>query len=382
MKEQIKITTIWWWNWQSNLLDWLNSYFWDDIKISSIVSMSDDWRTTWVLMKAFNDKLNIHLPPPWDVRRCLFSLSKSKYKDLFKMYFEQEITLDWDIKDFSIKDILLSLDSSNDFIEYISREKKDFLDFVIPLDIKIKWHKFWNILMASLFYNYDQNYDKMLDFLHNMMEVWWKIIPVTIKRAYIKAILWNWDVIEKQDNISNVVNYNSWISDLRLMDCSIDAKHTKQVHEAIVESNYLIIWPWDLYTSIISNFIIWGVKDSVNDSISKIIYIWNSTNKWWETTWLTQLDFLNKIELFLWKKVDYFVLNNSKPSLSDDEKEVFKNDISIKWGDYLFLSDIEREELSRRWVNVLETNLLWDNKSYKYDKKKIVETLSKIIFNK
>ena len=51
----MKITTIWWGNWQSNLLDWLNKKFGDKIEISSIVSMSDDWRTTWELMKAFNN---------------------------------------------------------------------------------------------------------------------------------------------------------------------------------------------------------------------------------------------------------------------------------------------------------------------------------------
>ena len=33
----MKITTIWWGNWQSNLLDWMNKAFWDKIEISSIV---------------------------------------------------------------------------------------------------------------------------------------------------------------------------------------------------------------------------------------------------------------------------------------------------------------------------------------------------------
>ena len=78
------ITTIWGWNWQSNLLDWLFLNLKDELNISSIVSMSDDGRTTWELMKAFNDELWFHLPPPWDLRRCLFSLSNSQYRNYFK----------------------------------------------------------------------------------------------------------------------------------------------------------------------------------------------------------------------------------------------------------------------------------------------------------
>jgi hypothetical protein len=45
---------------------------------------------------------------------------------------------------------------------------------------------------------------------------------------------------------------------------------------------------------------------------------------------LTQLDFINKIERFLGKRIDYFVLNNKKLILSEEEKVAFKNDISVK----------------------------------------------------
>ena len=98
----IKITTIWGWNWQSNLLDWLNLKFLDKIKVSSIVSMSDDWRTTWELMRLFDSELGLHLPPPGDLRRCLFSLSKSKHKDYFKFIFELQFLNEKNISDFSI----------------------------------------------------------------------------------------------------------------------------------------------------------------------------------------------------------------------------------------------------------------------------------------
>jgi hypothetical protein len=43
--------------------------------------------------------------------------------------------------------------------------------------------------MASLYYNMDKDYDKMISFMHDLLEVNGNIIPVTTKRACIRAIL-------------------------------------------------------------------------------------------------------------------------------------------------------------------------------------------------
>jgi len=396
-----KITTIWWGNWQSNLLDWLFTILGDKIKISSIVSMSDDGRTTWELMRAFEDELWLHLPPPWDLRRCLFSLSNSTYREYFKLIFEYTFLNEEKISHFSILELFKQANKEllffwkawvykNELEEFefdrwnlyslLNSKLNEYFKFILPLKSSINWHKFWNILMANLYYNLWKDYDKMIDFMHNLLEVTWEVIPVTTKKAYIRAILWNWEIIESQDRISNVANYNSWIADLELMECSMDATHNNRAHKAIIESDYIVIWPWDLFTSIISNFIIGWVQDSIKQTNAKIIYIWNSTNKWWETTWLTQLDFVNKIERFLWRRLDYFVINNKRLNLDNEQLAQFKNDISVKWWDYLFLSLWEKKELERRKITILESNLLWDNSFYKHSKEKIVSELSAIFF--
>ena len=356
----IKLTTIGWGNWQSNLLDAFYDNFWTDIEITSIVSMSDDWRTTWELMWAFKDELGLHLPPPGDLRRCLFSLSGSQYRDYFKLVFEYIFLNQESIQHFTIFDLFTQVNKellffwragdlkeelqkfieleSWDLYSMLKNEYWNILDFQLPLTRGLKWHKFWNILMASLYYNFEKDYDMMIKFMHNLLDVRGKVIPVTTKKARIRAILGNWEIIESQDRISNVAEYSAGIADLELTDCSSWASHNEEVHNSIINSDYIVVWPGDLFTSIISNFIIWGVKQSLQESNAKIIYIWNSTNKWWETMWLTQLDFINKIERFLWKRIDYFILNDKKPILSDNEKIAFKNDISIKGWDFLFLS--------------------------------------------
>jgi uncharacterized cofD-like protein len=133
--------------------------------------------------------------------------------------------------------------------------------------------------MANLYYNLDKDYNAMLSVMHTLLEVDANIIPVTTKKAYIKAILGNGEVIESQDRISNVASYISGIADLELMEDSKHADGHKDVFKTIKKADYIIISPGDLFTSTISNFVIGGVKEVIQKTNAKIIYIGNNTNK-------------------------------------------------------------------------------------------------------
>lgn len=374
-----KIVTIWGGNGQSNLLDAFYRYWDGNYDISSIVSMSDDGRTTWELMRKFWDDLWLHLPPPGDLRRCLFMMSASKKRDEFQQYLETVIERDLKISELCIWDYFKLVGADEIFKKHLERDFFQYLDMKLPLKSSIKGHKVGNILMANLYYNLDTDYNAMLKVMHSMLEVDAKIIPVTIKKAYIRAILWNGETIESQDRISNVASYTSGIADLELMEDSKHAYQHKDVFKAIKKADYIIISPGDLFTSTISNFVIWGVKEVIWKSGAKIVYVGNTTNKWWETQGLTCLDFVNKIERFLWRRVDVYVCNSKKLKLSDTQKERFQNDVSVKWWDFLYLSDWEKSELERRKIQYIESDLLDRESFYKHDKKSLVKVLGEII---
>jgi len=391
-----KIVTIWGGNGQSNLLSAFYEYGENKYDISSIVSMSDDGRTTGELMRKFQEELWIHLPPPGDLRRCLFMMSDSPKRDELQQYMETVIERDLQISDLTIWDYFKLVWADEDFKRHIescnssfckgstlqwneegmdSNYGRNFLDFKLPLNSSIKWHKVGNILMANLYYNLDTDYNKMLKLMHEVLDVQAHIIPVTTKKAYIKAILWNWEIIESQDRISNVAAYTSGIADLELMENSKTAHHHSSVEDAISKSDYIIISPGDLFTSTISNFVIWGVRNAIINAKAKIIYIGNNTNKWWETQGLTCLDFVNKIERFLGRRIDIYICNNKKLELSQDERSRFQSNISVKWWDFLYLSSGEKSELEWRKIQCIESDLLDRESFYKHDKKSLIRTL-------
>ncbi|MDD4151265.1 MAG: 2-phospho-L-lactate transferase CofD family protein [Candidatus Gracilibacteria bacterium] len=342
--------------------------------------MSDDGRTTGVLMNLYNTTFGTHLPPPGDLRRCLFSLSFSRYKNDFSKYMEYEITDDVFINDLTISDLFALVKPENlDFLSFIQTNiKKEILDFKLSIRASAKGHKMGNLLMANIFHNFG-DYNKMIDFMHDLLEVRGTIVPVTTCKAYIKAKLIDGTIIEKQDNISNVANYNSPIQNLELMSCSTDAKQEEKVKEAIKNADFIVVGPGDIYTSVVANLIIGDIRYDLRNSHAKLIYISNNTNKGGETNGLRVLDFINVIERYLSKKLDYVIVNNYLPKLSNEEQEKLSKNISVKGGDYVFLDEFDKYLLLSKNTKIIEDDFIDKISLYKHNNIKIAETLLDIM---
>lgn len=374
------IVTIWGGNGHSHLLWALkNAHFFHELHVKSIVSMSDDGRTTGKLMKQFEETFDQILPPPWDLRRCLYALSESPYSWEFQDLFEHVIKWDWDISDFDMKSLLESSWVSKNLLAHIKEKNTYFLSFSLSIAKPISWHKLWNILMACLYQNFLYDYNYMLRFMHDLLDVSSQVIAVTTDKAIIEAELENWKIVKKQDNISNTTAYKSKIKELRLMDDSLWAKHNFKIDTAILEAEYIIISAWDLFTSNISNLIIWGINSLLRKTNAKIIYIGNTTNKWWETEDYSVLNFILTLEAYLWKIIDVLLLNKKMVELWKEEEQKFKNDISVKGGSYIYLTLDEKQYLQSRSTRVVEADLLDETSLYKHDSEKLAEELSKII---
>lgn len=374
------IVTIGWGNGHSHLLKALKqSQCYSDIALKSIVSMSDDGRTTGKLMKVFEEKFWIHLPPPGDLRRCIYVLSESPHVVEFQYLLEQTLTLSWKIQSYTLRELLVSMHASKEILEFLEAKNNYFLDFSLDISKKITGHKFWNIMMACLFQNFLYDYNYMVRFMHDLLDTHAQVIPVTTDSAFIEAILENGGIIKKQDHISNIAAYSSKISAIRLMEESIWAKHNFKIDDAILQADYIIISPWDLFTSNISNLIIWGINSLLRKSNAKIIYIWNTTNKGWETADYTVLDFVHTLEQYLWKQIDVLLVNDNEPQLWEKQREAFKNDISVKWGDYIYISKSNKVYLQSKSTRVIEADLLDMESLYKHDSQKLWRALSKIL---
>ena len=104
----------------------------------------------------------------------------------------------------------------------------------------------------------------------------------------------------------------------------------------IRESDYLIIGPGDLYTSIIPILIAGNIKQEIKKCKAKILYVMNLMTKAGQTTHYTAADHLRDISKYLGREPDVIAINKSHiPDTiaewyhAHDEEEVV-NDITKK----------------------------------------------------
>ncbi len=279
-----KIVTIWWGAGTFNVLYGLkqNKLF----ELSAIISMCDNGGTTW----AIRDKFGIL--PPWDIRRAIAALAKNTgmVRKLFEYKFEEEGV--------------------------------------------IGWNKIGNILLTAL-HDITGSFEWAIDAISEMFDVTGKIIPVTLEDVHLwvrfadgTEVIWekNIDISDKNPG-ERTHDIDGTIVDAFLVWGSWTLN--PQAEEVILWADFIVMWPGDLYTSIVPNLLSPGMKEALQKSKAKMIYMCNIMTKRGETTNMEVMDFIDVIEKYAGEKlIDYVVVNNWY--ISDEVVEKYKSEESKK----------------------------------------------------
>jgi uncharacterized cofD-like protein len=144
------------------------------------------------------------------------------------------------------------------------------------------------------------------------------------------------------------------------------------VIEAIEDADYIFIGPGDLYTSIIASLIVPGIREALQNTNGKLIYILNIMTKFGETHHFRAPDFVGKIEDCLERTVDGVICNTSRPS-----QRLLKKYASEK-AELVGVEDVENWMGSRRIyaADLLEAS----NEIVRHDSKKLAMLIQDIVF--
>ncbi|MBT8365067.1 MAG: uridine diphosphate-N-acetylglucosamine-binding protein YvcK [Deltaproteobacteria bacterium] len=238
----------------------------NDIAITSVVSMSDNGGSTGRL----RDELGIL--PPGDALKCVIALSP--FRDV-----AQRIML-----------------------KKIRGEKR------------LQGHNAGNMLLTMLS-RYTGNFPAAINTLSEIFEIKGRVLPGTTYKVTLVAELTDGSRIYGESAIDIPQSiHRAQIKDLFLVphyNNSISAY--PPAIQAIEKADYIFIGPGDLYTSIIASLIIPGIKEALQKSDAKIIYILNIMTKFGETHNFKAYDFIRKIEHYLNRQVDVVVCNTRMP---------------------------------------------------------------------
>ena len=233
------------------------------VDLSAIVSMADDGGSSGVL----RDELGVL--PPGDVRQCLVALSKSSriLRELFNYRYDNG---------------------------------------------GLKGHTFGNLFLSTL-EKITGGLDSAIKEASRILRVKGEIYPVTLnKKAKLIALLKNGKRIVSEDKIYR--NTRDLVN-LQHLYLKPAAELNPDIIPIIKQADKIIINPGDLYSSIIPNFLVKGMREALSNTRAKIIYVGNLTNKPGHTDDFTLVDYVKTLEKYFGRGViDYVIYNKEKPA--------------------------------------------------------------------
>lgn len=116
-------------------------------------------------------------------------------------------------------------------------------------------------------------------------------------------------------------------------------KIDQDAKKAIMQADMIVIGPGDLYTNTVANLVVEGVKEAIEASMAKVVFVMNLMSRPGETFGYNASDFLNDLGLYLNpSRVDYVLLSvETSPSpvvikkYSLEGQSIVDDDLSSNW---------------------------------------------------
>jgi uncharacterized cofD-like protein len=295
----------------------------DGIDIKAVVSMVDSGGSTGRL----RDELGVL--PPGDILKCVLALSPHR-----------EVA----------RDILQARFNGHE---------------------RLRGHSAGNMLLTMLS-QYAGCFADGVEALGEILGIKGRVLPVTTDRATLVAELTDGTRLYGEAAIDVPRgDQREKIKNVYLVPHHGDAINVHSpVTEAIAEADYLIIGPGDLYTSIVPNFLVPGVKEAIENAKGEIIYIPNIMTKFGETHGFSLYDFISYIEQYTGQKVGHVIYNKKVPP-----DEILKNYEEQK----AYFVECEPEE-ALKLRNIIKEDLLdTAGKIIRHDPVKLAGSIERIL---
>jgi len=265
-----------------------------DLDITAVVSMMDSGGSTGRLRDEYG------VLPPGDVLKCILALSP--YRDFAR----------------------------NIFLRRFIRDRR------------LKGHTAGNMLLTMLS-QYTGSFPSGIRALAEILDLRGTILPVTVDRATLVAELTDGSRIFGECAIDRPEStQREGIRDVFLVPHhggSISVY--PPVIDAIHDADIIVIGPGDLFTSIIPNFVVPGVIEAIQKTSAHVIYVLNIMTKYGETNEFSAIDFVEKVEASVRRRIHSMIYNTELPEQRLIEKyrrersePVSVSPEAVYWKDY------------------------------------------------
>ena len=287
------------------------------LNLAAIVTVSDSGGSTGELRDEFG------ILPPGDVRRAIVALAEDT--EVVRRLFE-----------------------------YRFKEGRS-----------IAGHTVGNLLLTALS-DIMGDFERGIEELSEMFDVQGKVIPVTLDDVHLGVTLENGERIVGESDI-DVPKHDA---NLAIKDAFLlgGGRLNPRAKEAIENSDYVIIGPGDLYTSIIPNLLCSGMVDAIRQADAKIIYVCNVMTKHGETDGFSVEDFVRVLEQYLGEgRINYLLVNSGelRSDLLDKYRAEGKTPVRLH----------DRERLAAKGIKIIERDYTSATDYIRHDPRKLAQTV-------
>lgn len=211
-------------------------------EITAIVTMADDGGSSGKLREELG------ILPPGDIRNCLAALAADENAELVEM-IQYRFSIGWSLAE----------------------------------------HNLGNLIIAGMA-DYKGGFIEAIDALSRLLGVSGAVLPSTLENVRLYADIGGGSVLAGQARIART----ELIRHVHLEPRAAAAY--KPAVEAIGVADLVIIGPGSLFTSLLPNLLISGIKDAVKNSNARKVFILNTMNMRRETFGMTGADYLEALE--------------------------------------------------------------------------------------
>ncbi len=296
--------------------------------LTAIVTVTDSGRSSGIIREQYG------ILPPGDARNCLIALSESEEqeKDLYQLF------------------------------QY--RFNKGSLNGM----------SLGNLLMAALT-DITGSFEQAIKKAGKILSIKGKVLPSTLASTHICAELEDGSIVEEEFNVR--APQKPPIKRVFLKSNNVECP--PEAISEISKADIVVIGPGSLYTSIISNLLVGGIKEALQNTKAVKIYICNIVTQPGQTDNYTASDCVKTIIKYLGEGVlDYVLFNNKFPN--DDILEKYRSEGAeiVTVDEDLAKINVE-VEVTDLIENIEQKRILWEKQDLiRHDPEKLADSICRI----
>lgn len=236
----------------------------------------------------------------------------------------------------------------------------DLFDYRFNKGSGITGMTFGNLFLAALS-DIFKSEKEAIDKTGEILNIFGRVLPVTLSKTDLVAIYENGEKIIGE----HFIDEPEHDGEIKIKEVLLKpfAKANSEAIKAILDADLIIFGPGDLYTSLIPNLLVKGIKEALNKTQAKLVYVLNLTTRYGQTFNFTAKDHVTILEKYLGKKLDFILVNSApipKNIINNYKKEksiIVVDDLKNVSG--VVKSDLlNRKKIKRNSSDILKRSLI------------------------